>query len=173
MSVLFPLSGPMPIWASLLLLLVIAIGAGLLGALVGIGGGIVLVPVLVLLFGVEIHLAIAASLVAVTANSCGAASTFVEEGLTDLRTGMFLETATAVGGLAGAIVAVTFLASHDDILALTFLPVILLALVLLLRQPNTGTRSDARPDWLAQRLRLEGEYVSRATGAIASYRVSR
>lgn len=173
MSVLLPLTGSIPIWVSLLLLVVVAVGAGLLGALVGVGGGIVLVPILVLLFGVEIHLAIAASLVAVTANSCGAASTFVEEGLTDLRIGMFLETATAVGGLAGAVVAVTFLASHDDVLALAFLPVILLALVLLLRQPNTGTRPDARPDWLARRLRLEGEYVARATGTVTPYRVSR
>lgn len=173
MSVLLSLTGPIPIWVSLLLLVVVAVGAGLLGALVGIGGGIVLVPILVLLFGVEIHLAIAASLVAVTANSCGAASTFVEEGLTDLRIGMFLETATAVGGLAGAVVAVTFLASHDDVLALTFLPVILLALVLLLRQPNTGTRPEARPDWLARQLRLEGEYVARATGTVTPYRVSR
>jgi uncharacterized protein len=173
MSALLPLTGSVPIWAELLLLLVIAVVAGLLGALVGVGGGIILVPALVLLFGVELHLAIAASLVAVTANSCGAASTFVEEGLTDLRVGMFLETATAIGGLAGAAVAVTFLAAHDNILALAFLPVILFALVLLLRQPNTGTRDDARPDWLAQRLQLKGEYVARATGTVAHYHVSR
>ena len=173
MSVLFPLTGSLPLWSALLLLLLVAVAAGIVGALVGVGGGIILVPALVLLFGVEIHLAIAASLVAVTANSCGAASTFVEEGLTDLRTGMFLETATAVGGLAGAIVAVTWLASHDEVLALAFLPVVLLALLLMLRQPNTGTRRDAVPDPIARRLRLQGEYVSRATGAPASYHVSR
>jgi uncharacterized membrane protein YfcA len=167
------LTGSIPIWEDLLLLVAIAIVAGLLGSLVGVGGGLVIVPALVLLFGVEIHLAIAASLVAVTANSCGAASTFVEEGLTDLRTGMFLETATALGGLAGAFVAVTFLATHDNILALAFLPVILVALVLLLHHPNTGTRDAARPDWLARRLRLEGEYVARATGQPAHYHVSR
>jgi uncharacterized protein len=173
MSALFLLTGSSPIWEDLLLLAAIAIVAGFLGALVGVGGGIILVPALVLLFGVEIHLAIAASLVAVTANSCGAASTFVEEGLTDLRIGMFLETATAVGGLAGAVVAVTFLASHDNILALAFLPVIIAALVLMLRQPNTGTREDAPRDWLSRRLRLEGRYVARATGHPAEYHVSR
>jgi uncharacterized protein len=173
MSVPIPLTGALPIWGELLLLVAVAIGAGLLGALIGVGGGIVLVPILVLVFGVEIHLAIAASLVAIIANSCGAASTFVDEGLTDLRTGMFLETATSVGGLAGAIVAVTFLASRDNILALAFVPVVLVALVLLLRQPNTGTDETAQPDWIARRLHLEGEYISRATGGPAKYHVSR
>jgi len=173
MTIPLPLTGALPVWVDLLALLLIAIAAGLLGSLVGVGGGIILVPVLVLVFGVEIHLAIAASLVAVIANSCGAASTFVEEGLTDLRTGMFLETATAVGGLAGAVVAVTFLASHGNVLALAFVPVVLLSLFLLLRQPNTGTDDTAPRDWLSQRLRLEGEYVSRATGGPAHYHVSR
>jgi uncharacterized protein len=173
MGGLFTLVGSVPIWEDLLLLAVVALVAGLLGSLVGVGGGLILVPALVLLFGVELHLAIAASLVAVTANSCGAASTFVEEGLTNLRTGMFLETATAVGGLAGAVVAVTFLATHDNLLALAFLPVILVALVLMLRQPSTGTDDAAAPDWLARRLRLEGEYVARATGQPAQYHVSR
>jgi uncharacterized membrane protein YfcA len=173
MSVPIPLTGSLPIWGELLLLLAVALAAGFLGSLIGVGGGIILVPVLVLLFGVEIHLAIAASLVAVIANSCGAASTFVEEGLTDLRTGMFLETTTAIGGLAGAVVAVTFLASRDDLLALAFVPIVLLSLVLVLRQPNTGTDEAAKPDWLARRFELEGEYISRATGRPARYRVSR
>lgn len=173
MSIPIPLTGGLPIWEALLALVLIAVGAGLLGSLVGVGGGIILVPILVLLFGVEIHLAIAASLVAVIANSCGAASTYVEEGLTDLRTGMFLETTTAVGGLAGAVVAVTYLASHDNILALAFVPVVLLSIALLLRQPNTGTDDRAPQDWLARRLHLEGEYISRATGGPAQYHVSR
>ncbi len=173
MSVPIPLTGSLPIWVELLALLAVAIAAGLLGALVGVGGGIILVPVLVVLFGVEIHLAIAASLVAVIANSCGAASTFVEEGLTDLRTGMFLETATAVGGLAGAVVAVTYLATRGNILALAFVPVVLLSIALMLRQPSTGTDDQAPPDAIARRLRLEGEYTSRATGGPARYHVSR
>jgi uncharacterized protein len=173
MSPLIPLTGSIAIGEVLLSLVILAIAAGFVGSLVGVGGGIILVPALVLIFGVELHLAIAASLVAVTANSCGAASTYVEEGLTDLRTGMFLETATAIGGLAGAVVAVTYLASHDNILALAFVPVVVLALLLMLRQPSTGTNEASRPDWLARRLRLEGEYISRATGTPATYHVSR
>ena len=109
---------------------------------------------------------------AVTANSCGAASTFVEEGLTDLRIGMFLETATAIGGLGGAVVAVTFLAARDNLLALAFLPVVVVALLLMLRQPNTGTRDDAPRDWLSRRLHLEAQYIARASGRPAEYHVS-
>jgi uncharacterized membrane protein YfcA len=149
------------------------VGAGMLGSLLGLGGGLVLVPVLVLLFGVEIHIAIATSLLAVAANSCGAASTFVEEGLTDLRIGMFLETSTSIGGLAGAVVAVTVLATHGNILALAFVPVVVLATILVWVHPETGTRPTAPPDRLARDLRLEGEYVSVASGQVVRYHVSR
>lgn len=173
MSPLVDLTGGTPTLVVLLLLLIAAVGAGFLGSLLGLGGGIILVPVLVLLFGVEIHIAIAASLLAVAANSCGAASTFVEEGLTDLRIGMFLETSTAVGGLLGAVVAVTVLASHGDVLALAFVPIVVLAAVLLWVHPETGTRPEAPPDRLASSLRLRGEYRSVATGEIVAYQVSR
>lgn len=173
MSLLVDLSGPLPTLLVLLALVGAAVIAGLLGSLLGLGGGVILVPVLVLLFGVEIHVAIAASLLAVTANSCGAASTFVEAGMTNLRIGMFLESTTAVGGLFGAAVAVTLLASHDEVLALAFVPFVVLALVLLALHTETGTRADAPPDRIAERLKLEGEYVSLATGRPVRYRLTR
>src|SRR5277367_3581336 len=76
--------------------------AGLLGALTGLGGGVVIVPALVLLFHIDIRYAIGASLVSVIATSSGAAVSYVREGFSNVRIGMFLEMATTVGALVGA-----------------------------------------------------------------------
>src|SRR6202165_898463 len=79
--------------------------AGLLGALTGLGGGVVLVPLLTLFFKVDIRYAIGASLVSVIATSSGAAAAYVKEGFSNIRIGMFLEIATTVGALVGAFLA--------------------------------------------------------------------
>src|SRR5271169_6083498 len=79
--------------------------AGFLGALTGLGGGVVVVPMLSLLFHVDIRYAIGASLVSVIATSSGAAAAYVREGYSNIRIGMFLETATTIGALAGAVIA--------------------------------------------------------------------
>jgi uncharacterized protein len=76
--------------------------AGLLGALTGLGGGVVIVPALVLIFHVDIRYAIGASLISVIATSSGAAVSFVREGFSNVRIGMFLEVATTLGALGGA-----------------------------------------------------------------------
>jgi len=76
--------------------------AGFLGSLTGLGGGVVIIPMLTLLFGVDIRYAIGASIVAVIATSSGAASAYVKEGISNIRLGMFLEIATTTGAIAGA-----------------------------------------------------------------------
>lgn len=80
----------------------VSILAGLLGALTGLGGGVVIVPVLCLLFNVDLHYAIGASLVSVIATSSGAAAAYVRDGYSNIRIGMFLEMATMLGALLGA-----------------------------------------------------------------------
>jgi hypothetical protein len=85
--------------------------AGLLGALTGLGGGVVIVPTLVLLFHIDLRYAIGASLVSVIATSSGAAVAYVREGLSNVRIGMFLEVATTVGALSGAYLA-THVSNH-------------------------------------------------------------
>lgn len=79
--------------------------AGLLGSLTGLGGGVVIVPLLTSVFGVDIRYAVGASLVSVIATSCGAASAYIKEGYTNLRIGMFLEVATTTGAIVGALIA--------------------------------------------------------------------
>ena len=79
--------------------------AGLLGSLTGLGGGIVIVPLLALWLGVDIRYAIGASLISIIATSSGAASVYVKDGFTNFRIGMFLEIATTVGAMVGAFLA--------------------------------------------------------------------
>lgn len=100
-----------------LLLMVTGALAGLLGALVGVGGGVVLVPVLVLGFGVPMGEAVPVSLLCVVASSCGAAAAFVERRLSDVRLALVLELATVAGAIAGGVVAGLL---APDLIALTF-----------------------------------------------------
>ena len=82
-----------------------SICAGVLGALLGLGGGIIVIPILTLGLGVDIHFAIGASIVSVIATSSGAAATYVRDKVTNMRVGMFLEMATTTGAVTGAFVA--------------------------------------------------------------------
>lgn len=84
-----------------MILVLYAILAGFLGALLGLGGGIIIVPVLTLIYKIPIHQAVAVSLVSIVANSSASASTFVKENLTNVRVGLFLELATITGALVG------------------------------------------------------------------------
>lgn len=82
-----------------------SLAAGFLGSLTGLGGGVVIVPLLTLVFGVDIRYAAGASLISVIATSSGAAAAYVREGFSNIRIGMFLEIATTIGALVGALVA--------------------------------------------------------------------
>ncbi len=92
--------------------------AGLLGSLTGLGGGVVLVPLLTLFFKVDIRYAVGASLVSVIATSSGAAAAYVKEGFSNIRIGMFLEIATTVGALLGAFLATRVFRTRPALLGL-------------------------------------------------------
>src|ERR1700684_1593409 len=113
--------------------------AGLLGALTGLGGGVVVVPVLVLLFKVDLRYAIGASLVSVIATSSGAAAAYVKEGLSNIRIGMFLEIATTIGPLAGVVLALYL---HPSVIAIVF-GVVLLYSAYLSYRPRHESHRDA------------------------------
>ncbi len=128
--------------------------AGLLGSLTGLGGGVVLVPLLTLLFKVDIRYAIGASLVSVIATSSGAASAYVKEGFSNIRIGMFLEIATTLGALAGAFV-VRWIPTNA--IAVIFGAVLLYSAVLS-RRPRSVAARNVPPDPLATRLRMNGSF---------------
>ena len=128
--------------------------AGLLGSLTGLGGGVVLVPLLTLLFKVDIRYAIGASLVSVIATSSGAASAYVKEGFSNIRIGMFLEIATTLGALAGAFVARLI---PTNAIAVIFGAVLLYS-AMLSRRPRPVAARNLPPDPLATRLRMNGNF---------------
>ena len=128
--------------------------AGLLGALTGLGGGVVIVPVLALLFKVDIRYAIGASLVSVIATSSGAAVAYVREGLSNIRIGMVLEVATTLGALLGAYLTAR-MSSHW--IAIVFGIVLLYsAFASLHGRKQEPLATEASP--LAEKLKLTGCY---------------
>jgi uncharacterized protein len=140
--------------------------AGFLGSLTGLGGGVVVVPLLTLAFGVDIRYAIGASLVSVIATSSGAAAAYVREGFSNIRVGMFLEIATTIGAISGAVVAAY---SKLSWIAITF-GIVLLYSAYESLQSRSDSRGPSQPDRIASLLRLDGSFPS-STG-IRSYRVS-
>jgi uncharacterized membrane protein YfcA len=136
------------------LVFLISAVAGCLGALTGLGGGVVVTPALTLLLGVDIRYAIGATLISVIANSSGAAAAYVREGYSNIRIGMFLEIATTLGALLGAYLSTR---TPTSILALIFGLVLLHAAW----QSSRGSPKDIsgeKPDPLAVRFKLNGTY---------------
>jgi len=140
--------------------------AGLLGALTGLGGGVVLVPLLTIFFKVDIRYAIGASLVSVIATSSGAAAAYVKEGFSNIRIGMFLEIATTLGALSGAFLATIV---PTKFLAIIF-GLVLLYSAYLSRKPRPRAQRNLPPDPLATRLRMNGSFPSEE-GGMRNYNV--
>ena len=128
--------------------------AGLLGSLTGLGGGVVIVPVLMLLFHVDIHYAIGASLVSVIATSSGAAAAYVREGYSNIRIGMFLEIATTLGALVGAYLT-TKVSTHA--IGLIFGLVLLYSAYASVKKKHRQTGTEKK-NTLAEALRLRGSF---------------
>lgn len=132
---------------------VLSMLAGWLGALSGLGGGVVIVPVLTILFHVDIHYAIGASLVSVIATSSGAAAAYVREGFSNVRIGMFLEVATTAGALVGA--WLTAKVSTHAIGTVFGIVLLYSAYMSLKKKKAHGT---ARSNRMAERLQLYGTF---------------
>lgn len=130
-----------------------SMAAGFVGALTGLGGGVVITPVLMVFLGVDLHYAMGASLVSVIATSSGAAAAYVKEGFSNVRIGMFLEIATTLGAVAGAHLTAVVPVSA---LALIFGIVLLYSAWQSLNEPHP--RGDAGADPLAAELKLHGAY---------------
>jgi hypothetical protein len=128
--------------------------AGLLGALTGLGGGIVIVPVLCVLFKIDIHYAIGASLVSVIATSSGAAAAYVREGYSNIRVGMFLEVATTLGALFGAYLTAKV---SGNWIGVIFGVVLFYSAWASLNKTSSEPKR-LQPDALAIRLNLRGSY---------------
>ncbi|MFI5138859.1 MAG: sulfite exporter TauE/SafE family protein [Sphingobacteriales bacterium] len=149
--------------------LIILIGsyfAGLLGSLTGLGGGVVIIPLLTLLLKVDIHYAIGASLVSVIATSSGSAAAYVKEGITNMRLGMFLEIATTAGAMCGAILALYIPTNYIAIL----FGVILISSALISLQKKAEHITHQK-SYLAKKLKLNSSYPT--ANGVVDYTVTR
>ncbi len=140
-----------------------AVSAGLLGSLTGLGGGVIIIPLLTLGFGVPMHFAIGASLISVIGTSSGAAVAFVKEGFTNMRIGMFLEIATTIGAIVGALVSGML---NPNTIGIIFASILLLTVILNLK----GKPDHQEPlikGSLEEKLKLYGTFPDK--GVIKSY----
>lgn len=148
------------------ILLVGAYCAGLLGSLTGLGGGVVVIPLLTLCFNVDFHYAIGAALVASIATSSGSGSAYVKEGITNIRLGMFLEIATTIGAVIGAFVALHWL----PINAIAIIYGLVLILTAAMQQRRKTDHDGVKGSEAARRLKLYGSWPQR-DGSVKHYQL--
>jgi uncharacterized membrane protein YfcA len=152
-----------------LAIFLVSLAAGLLGALAGVGGGMLVIPALTILFGIDIRLAIGASIVSVIATSSGAAAAYVRDRLTNLRLGMFLELATTSGAVAGALLTAVV---APTLLYLVLGVVLLVSAGVQLTRLGTESAVDVGSA-LAQRLGLADSYFDQRMQREVGYAASR
>jgi uncharacterized membrane protein YfcA len=146
----------MTIFTFTLILLLGAYLAGLAGSLTGLGGGVVIIPLLTLFFHVDIRYAIGAALVASIATSSGSASAYVKEGITNVRLGMFLEIATTIGAVMGAILAIY---TPVNIVAILFGVMLIFSAAMTLRKKSEAAL-ETGSSW-SYKLKLNGTYPTK------------
>ncbi len=162
--------------STLAILISVSAAAGFIGALLGIGGGIVLIPVLTLLFGLPLREAIGVSIVAVIATSSGAAASYVRDHLTNIRVAIFLEVATTLGGATGAFLSGVF---SPRVLTLLFVSILLYSVWQTLRPKSQAleaadddlTLQKASQRDLATTLKLHATYRDPVHNKLIPYRV--
>jgi uncharacterized membrane protein YfcA len=147
---------------------VVSVVAGFVGSLLGLGGGMIVTPVLTLALGVDIRYAIGASIVSVIATSSGAAAAYVRQHMTNMRVAMFLEIGTTLGAITGA-----WLAGRIDPqwLYLIFGLVLTASAIAMLRKRH-AVGGPVPPDPMADRLRMHGEFFDESLQRTVAYRVS-
>lgn len=143
--------------------------AGFVGSLVGLGGGVFIVPLLTIAFGVPIQAAIGASIVSVIATSSGAAAAYVRDRMTNLRVGMFLEIATTIGAISGALLATVV---NSAVLFVVFGLVLLFSVLPLVVHLGEELPAGVRNDRFSKALRLASSYPDQRLGRTVSYEVT-
>jgi uncharacterized membrane protein YfcA len=159
-----------------LLMLIVGIIAGFFGALLGIGGGVIIIPCLTMFFNFGIKEAIAVSIVSVVATSIAGASRYVEQRITNVRLGMFLETATTAGAVSGAFLAVKAPSSFLYILMGILLIYLSVSQLLTRKKEEEKLRNDlfiTKEDEISRKLGLSNKYPDIAEGKEVNYTVIR
>lgn len=150
-------------------ILIISIFAGIFGAVLGLGGGMIVTPALTLLFGIDIKYAIGASLISVIATSSGSAIGYIQDKITNLRVGMFLEIATTLGAISGAFLAGLI---NPNCLYTIFGLLLLYSGITMIKKHVSKTKEIIAPDGFATKLCLNGEYFDKSINENIVYNVS-
>lgn len=158
---------------SILWLLMGGCGAGLLGSILGIGGGIILTPFLTLVMGLEIQYAVAASIICVIATSSGATIAYLKDDLLNLRIAMFLEIATTIGAIVGAILAGVVPTGFLFVLFGSFLLFSCVNMLQKLFNRTPEAHQTPQPDKIAEKLKLNGSYYDKANQVQVAYQVEK
>lgn len=153
----------MTLWLFLIIVLAVSSVAGLLGALVGIGGGILIVPLLTIGFGIDIKYAVGASIVCTIATSSGAAAAYLRDRIINIRAGMFLEVATTFGAISGAFLTGVL---SPSFLYILFGAVLIFTAISQIVKFGEELPQGVQSDALAIRLRLVGEYNDKKLGLV-------
>jgi uncharacterized protein len=153
-----------------LVILLVSIIAGLVGALFGLGGGVLIIPFLTLVEGVPVPLAVGASIVSVVATSSASAATYVQDHLTNLRLGMFLEIGTVAGAITGAFVAVSL---PPSALFVLFGLILLYATIVMIRARGIDFPDSVKADRLSTILSLGSQYEDHSLNRVVKYEVTR
>lgn len=149
-------------------ILIIALCAGFLGALLGLGGGIIITPSLTLLFGLDIRYAIGASIVSVIATSSGAAIAYLKDRLTNVRIGMFLEIGTTLGAITGAYLSGIL---DPKYLYIIFGALLLYSALMMIRKTKAELPQGVQEHPMAAKLGLNGEYYDKVLARKVAYKV--
>jgi len=152
--------------------LLFAIFAGFVGSILGLGGALILTPILVY-FGVPIQYAIAASMVAIIATSSGAASSYVRDGLSNIRAAFYMETFTAVGAIVGASLTGYIVLVHAEALLYYIFAAFLATSFLALGKMRNRDLPDVKQDGMAKWLKLEGSYYDKPAKKQIDYKLTR
>ncbi len=145
-----------------------SVGAGVLGSLLGLGGGIIVIPALTLLFGVDIRYAIGASIVSVIATSSGATVSHLKHSIANLRAGMLLEMATTTGAVIGAILGAFITGSA---LYLIFAVMLGYSAIAMFHRRHADLTPNLANDRWSERLKLAGQFLDQANGRVVQYGV--
>lgn len=146
----------------------IAIIAGFFGSLLGLGGGIIVTPVLTLLLGLDIKYAIGASIVSVIATSSGAAVAYIHDRITNIRIGMFLEIGTTLGAITGAFLSGVM---NPKFLYFIFAAVLMYSALMMFKKRNSELPQNVKEDPVAAKLALDGSYYDKVLGRTVEYKV--
>ncbi len=152
-----------------MLLAVIGVAAGFIGSMTGLGGAVVIMPVLAIFLGVPVEYAVGASLVATIATSSGAAAAYIRDRITNIRIGMSLEIGTTLGAIGGALAAAVVYAHNlPDVILVLFGIALLFSLYVMLRKRG-GTLA-RKGDWSTRFFQLKGSYYDKPAKTTVHYK---